>query len=195
VKHIQHISKALNSHPVRIIEPGGRAQASVALILMEQPAGMSILLIERAANEYDYWSGQIGLPGGKVEPGDNRPKDTAERETMEEIGFDLGTAHYLGRLNDCAPGGLHIIISCFVYAVHQQPILHLDSNEIAEAFWVPVSELNNPDRLSHVDISIRNRLRRFVALRVTEESKQPLWGITYRLLRNLNKIVNTYDQA
>lgn len=195
MKQIQHIGSALDSRPVRTIEPGGRVRASVALILTEQSDGVSILLIERAANEDDYWSGQIGLPGGKAEPGDNSPRETAERETLEEIGLDLGTARYLGRLNDSAPGGLHIVISSFVYAVSQKPPLHPDSTEVAEAFWVPVAELNDPDRRAHVDIAVRNRLRRFAAVKVTEKERQPLWGITYRLLRDLDKIVQSYRRA
>ena len=33
MKQIEHISTALNSHPVRVIEPGNRAHVAVAMIL------------------------------------------------------------------------------------------------------------------------------------------------------------------
>lgn len=190
MESIQHIKNALNSHPVRIIEPGGRAQASVALILEEQPAGLNILFIERSANENDCWSGQIGFPGGRAEYGDSNLKHTAERETREELGFDLSTAQYLGRLSDIAPGSLQIVVSCFVYAVTLNPVMQLDYHEIADAFWIPIREFNNPSRRSHVQFSVRDRLRKFPALILTEGNKQPLWGLTYRLLRNLNKLIN-----
>ena len=195
MEYIKRISKALNNHPVRIIEPGGRTQASVALVLREQPVGLDILFIERATNENDYWSGQIALPGGRTEPGDNNLQDTAERETREELGLDLGTAQYLGRLSDSAPGGLKIVISCFVYAVRQYPLLQLDKNEIADAFWVPVAEFSNTERHSYVDWVIRNRLRRFPAVKLLDDKKEPLWGITFRLLRDLNKMVNRTVQS
>ncbi|ABB33657.1 NUDIX hydrolase [Geobacter metallireducens RCH3] len=189
MKQAQDISTALNSHPVRIIEPGKRAHAAVALILEEQPDGPNILFIQRSTDECDYWSGQIGFPGGRAEPGDKGPQETAERETREEIGLDLGTATYLGRLNDLVPGGLQIVISCFVYAVDRQPILNLDRTEIARAFWLSVRELNNPARLTRVEFIGRRRQRRFPALRLGDGTEQPLWGITYRLLRNLDKIL------
>jgi len=42
---------------------------------------------------------------------------------------------------------------------------------------------------------LRNRQKSFTALKLTEDNKQPLWGINYRLLRSLQKIVNTFDQT
>lgn len=189
MERITHIRNVLCNHPVRIIEPGGRAHASVALILEEQPSGLSILLIERSININDYWSGQIGLPGGRTETSDSGPQHTAERETNEEIGLDLSTTQFLGRLDDLAPGGLQIVISCFVYAVNEHPLLRPDQREIADAFWVPARELTNPERISRVEFIFRNRLRKFPAVRVADDKEQPLWGITYNLLRNFNKIV------
>lgn len=191
MKQIQLISKALNSHPLRIIEPCGRAHAAVAMILEEQPTGLNILFIERSRNEKDYWSGQIGFPGGRVENYDSSLKETAERETWEEIGLDLSAAQYLGRLSDIVPGGLQIVISCFVYAVKHHPVLHPAQKEIADAFWIPVRKLVNPARRSQVNFTFRNRLRRFPALKLRDNKEQPLWGLTYRLLRNLNKLLNT----
>ncbi len=187
---IQQIRMALTSHQPRIIEPGGRAHAAVALILEEQSDRLSILFIKRSTNENDYWSGQIGLPGGRTESCDSTTGHTAERETREEIGLDLSTAHYLGRLSDIAPGGLQIVISCFVYAVNQRPVLSPDDREIADAFWVPVRDLVNPARRSQVDFTFRNRQRSFPAVRTDDDNEPPLWGITYRLLRDFNKIIH-----
>lgn len=190
MKRATYISTALNSQPVHIIEPGKRAHAAVAMILEEKPDGLNILFIQRSTDENDYWSGQIGFPGGRTEGGDGTPRDTAERETREEIGLDLSAAHYLGRLSDIAPGGLQIVVSCFVYAVKTHPGLYPDNREIAGAFWVPVRELDNPDRRSRVEFPVRGRLRKFPALKLRDGSEPPLWGLTYRLLRNFNKVIH-----
>ena len=61
-------------------------RASVAIVLREN----EILLIKRAHNPRDRWSGHIGFPGGKSKPDEDR-KTTAERETLEEIGIDLSS--------------------------------------------------------------------------------------------------------
>ena len=53
--------------------------AAVALIWNNN----EFLLIKRADQEGDPWSGQMALPGGHREPGE-RCMDTAIRETKEE---------------------------------------------------------------------------------------------------------------
>lgn len=194
VERIQHIGKVLNSHPFRIIEPGDRAHAAVALILEETPNGLNVLFIERSINANDLWSGQIAFPGGRVENHDNSPRHTAERETREELGVNLSEARYLGRLSDVVPGGLRIVVSCFVYAVDQHPILHPDHREVAAAFWLPLREINNPARRSQVEFMFRERLRKFPAARIRHGKEKPLWGLTYRVLRNLNRVIK-YDRS
>jgi 8-oxo-dGTP pyrophosphatase MutT (NUDIX family) len=195
MKQILDIIKALESCPAHIIERENRVHAAVALILEEQPDGLNILFIERSANENDYWSGNIAFPGGRAESGDENLRHTAERETGEELGLDLGKAHYVGRLSDIAPRSLHIIVSCFVYAFDQRPALVPDHREIATAFWFPIREFSNPARRAQVELPIRDRVRKFPALQLLEGKKQPLWGLTYRLLRNLDKAVRRMERS
>lgn len=187
---IEEISKALTAHPARIIEPGERVHSAVAIILRETSTGLDVLFIERSTNENDYWSGQIAFPGGKFESGDGSLRHTAERETLEELGLELSTARFLGRLSDISPAGLPVVVSCFVYALERLPVLHLNHNEVADAFWFPFCEIGNPSRNLQVKFMFRKRLRIFPALRLICGKKPPLWGISYRLLRNLYKIVN-----
>lgn len=184
---MHRISRELNSRQVRIIDPGKRAHASVALVLMETPGGPDVLLIERSIDENDLWSGHIGFPGGRAEKRDKSPRHTAEREVMEELGLDLSAERYLGRLGDIAPGGLPMVVSAFVYALRRSPALHPDHLEVARAFWFPVREISNPARCSYVEILFHKRLLRFPALMLDDAGGPLLWGISYRLLRNLCK--------
>jgi 8-oxo-dGTP pyrophosphatase MutT (NUDIX family) len=195
MKRMQSIEQALVNRPAHIIELGGRVHAAVALVLEETPHGLNVLFIQRAANEKDYWSGQIAFPGGRTEPFDASPRDTAERETREELGLDLAAARYLGRLSDIAPGSLQLVVSCFVYGVERHPELQPDRREVANAFWLPLSELDNPARRSRVEFIFRGRLRRFPAVRISEKEGSLLWGLTYRLLRNLHKLISNEKQG
>ncbi|MCM0084139.1 CoA pyrophosphatase [Geomonas sp. Red32] len=184
---LRQIQKALDIHPYRTIEPGERTHAAVALVLEETAKGLNLLLIERATNENDYWSGQIAFPGGRRETVDDCPQQTARRETREETGLDLGAASYLGRLSDFAPAGMKIVVSGFVYAIGHRSELTPDPEEIADAFWFPIDEIRNPARLTEVRCVFRERLRTFPAVDVGK--RQPLWGISYHLLRSLEKRV------
>ena len=91
-----HLARA---EPV-VIDPAGRATASVAVVLREQGPGAELLFIERAKHEGDPWSGQMAFPGGRVDAGDTSERHTAQRETFEEVGLSLQEAEYLGRLDD-----------------------------------------------------------------------------------------------
>lgn len=186
---MQQIKYALESRPVRIVEPGERARSAVAVILIQDNDGPDVLFIERAKNEKDFWSGQVGFPGGRCEKSDSNTRQTAERETMEEVGLDLSTAGYLGRLSDIAPGGLSMVVSCFVYVLDELPLLHLDQSEIARVFRFPLREIANPARRSRMEIIFRKRLKRFPALCLGDDSGLLLWGISYRLIRNLCKVL------
>jgi len=78
----------------------GEAHASVAIVFREGPESIEVLLIERAEREGDPWSGHMAFPGGRLEDHDDSSRSTARRETFEEVGIELASAEYLGRLDD-----------------------------------------------------------------------------------------------
>jgi 8-oxo-dGTP pyrophosphatase MutT (NUDIX family) len=155
--------------------------AAVALILREGGEGLEVLFIERASRDGDPWSGDLGFPGGKIEPGDAGPREAAERETREELGLDLAAARYLGRLADIAGAHVPIRVSCFVYGLTGNSPL-MPGGEVRDAFWVSVGDLRDPDR--HTDAAVRFGGETFErpAIVLPVEGKPVLWGITYRLI-------------
>jgi len=185
---LQDLQQAVQSQPLRLVAPGTRAHAAVAILVREGEEGLSVLLLERALNQHDHWSGHISFPGGRVESRDASVQQTAERETREEVGIDLAGANLIGRLSDYHPAGLPIVISSFVYALADPPSLQLNPAEVAAAFWVPLAELCNPRRAATVQLRLGRRTRRFPALRLDHGSGQPLWGITYYLLRRVARL-------
>lgn len=185
---IDSIRKNLATLPVQTIEPGDRVHSSVAMLLKQGSEGLEVLMIERARNEKDFWSGHIGLPGGRLEPADSGPRQAAERETREELGLELATAEFWGRLPDIVPGGLSIVVSCFVYFLSETPQLQPDVNEVADAFWFPLLKGLQPEFFTTVEYRLRGRTRTFPAVKVHQDKEQPLWGITYRLLKNLKRV-------
>lgn len=192
---LQQIENALNQHPFHVIQTRDRAHAAVAIILEEKRDGVNVLFIERSAAENDPWSGHIGFPGGKVERSDKSPRDAAEREVLEEVGIQLSQSRYLGRISDIAPPGLDIVVSGFVYAVNSSPELQPDSHEVAETFWLPLIEMANPLHRWHVEHKWHDKMRRFPALDLFEENAKPIWGITYRMLRNFYKAMAPCSQS
>jgi 8-oxo-dGTP pyrophosphatase MutT (NUDIX family) len=178
---LERLSSALANFQPSLIEPRGRKQASVALMLRERDLGLELLVIRRAENEYDPWSGHMALPGGGWEPGDESVYDTAHRETLEEIGVDLDEGRFLGRLDDMGPRTMPgQLVSTIVVAIDAEPG-HLDTREVVEAFWVPV------DRLVDEEVEISDFPGSWPAF--TYKDHYVIWGLTHRILTQLWSLV------
>src|SRR5437016_14445008 len=83
-----------------------RVDAVVAILLyLDSADEINTLLIHRMERSNDPWSGQIGLPGGRVEKFDGSTQEALEREVREEVGFELGReGEQLGVLSVGHPG-------------------------------------------------------------------------------------------
>jgi 8-oxo-dGTP pyrophosphatase MutT (NUDIX family) len=156
--------------------------AAVAVIVAPDPD--SVLLIRRAEREGDPWSGHIGLPGGRLDPADQDLRETALRETLEEVGWHLQADQTLGTLPDVwprTPLPRLIVVRPFVFAASERPELVL-SDEVAEAFWVPLAQLRDPAVYRETMIELRGERRGFPAFHL---GQHVVWGLTERILTPL----------
>jgi 8-oxo-dGTP pyrophosphatase MutT (NUDIX family) len=190
---LEELRRILGAHrPVAVEAPG---RAAVAVVLREGEHGIELLLIERAHKAGDPWSGHMAFPGGRQDPSDLSARDTAERETFEEVGLDLDTAELLGQLDDLEgrhsgrPAGL--AISAFVYFVTDPAPLLLQPEEVQSAFWVPFDLLSDPS--AQVDYHLRHELGTFdmPGIRVGEPEPHVVWGLTYRFVEDFLAILGT----
>ena len=177
--HRERLRQALADPPPDVPLPGQR-RAAIALVLLEIDAALEVLLIERAERRGDPWSGHMALPGGHLEPTDADLGATAERETLEEVGLDLGrSGERLGRLADSAPiRGVPIAVRPFVYLLQARPVLVL-SDEVRQALWVPIAPLRRGERQTTFSFSRAGQQRQFPAWDI---DGHVVWGLTYRVL-------------
>lgn len=143
---LARLAEALSRRTARADEdvPLSR-KAAVAVILRDGGGGVEILFIRRAEHPRDPWSGQMGLPGGRVDPSDPTPLAAALRETREEIALDLeALGRPLGRLSEVRThlplGSVPHSVVPFAFAVDGDPQL-TRNEEVQEVLWVPLSFL------------------------------------------------------
>lgn len=163
---------------------GPERRAAIALVLRSAPAGEpELLMIKRAEVEHDPWSGHIACPGGRMDPGDRDLEATAIRETREETGIDLALdGRILGTLDDISPltpSLPAIIIRPFVAAVKFEVTI-VNSAEVAEAFWVPVSAIREVTSWGRGVVPVRGFGEREVD--VFRHGAYTVWGLTHRAL-------------
>lgn len=160
-------------------------EAVVGVLLMEVPQkGLETLLIQRPERPGDPWSGQVGFPGGRVKSSDASVTEALQREVEEEVGIDLGQdGEELGPLSVGRPGrNPEVKVQPLVYALRRRPVLRT-SDEVAEAFWVSVSDLST--KLTKADVEIRGQKWTVDCYLVDGHI---VWGFTFRVLGELMQI-------
>jgi 8-oxo-dGTP pyrophosphatase MutT (NUDIX family) len=169
----------------RTLELEGAARyAAIALVLRPSNHGdPELLMIKRAEVERDPWSGHVACPGGRMDPTDRDLEHTAVRETWEETGIDLTRdGRILGTLDDITPRTPllpPLVIRPFVAAVKPEVTI-VESPEVAEVFWVPMSAIRETAAWGKGFVPIRGVGEREVD--VFRHGQYTVWGLTHRAL-------------
>ena len=155
-----------------------RAAVLIPLLLREE--GLSVLLTQRTDHLHDH-AGQISFPGGRIDPGDVNPDDTALRESEEEIGLDRAAVEIIGHL----PQYLTVSgysVTPVVGLVKPQAEYALDAFEVADVFEVPLHFLMDPANHQVRVWESDQGGRRFYSM---PYENRFIWGATAGMLRNL----------
>lgn len=170
-------------NPGWAIAPDFLASARVAAILIglvDRPDGVTAILTRRTGDLRAH-AGQIAFPGGKMDPEDATPADTALREAFEEIGLDPARVDVRGYLGAYLTGSGYRIVP--VVARLAPPLaLTLNPAEVDEAFEVPIAHLMNAARFELRHREWRGARRAFYEI---QSGERTIWGITAGIIRVL----------
>lgn len=159
-------------------EPPAAGAAAVALILREERRNLEVLLIERMERVGDPWSGQIALPGGRVDPRDRTLSDTARREALEEVSVEVeDVCLSLGRLPEVSPVNVpELVVFPFVYSLQKETEVRPGA-EVKEAFWASLRSIKESRTTREVEIRGRR-----LTVPAFIHGERVIWGLTYRIL-------------
>ena len=161
-----------------VMEP---ARPAAVLVPIVRRDALTVLLTQRTETLSKH-PGQISFPGGRVDPDDSGPVETALREAEEEIGLQREHVEVLGFL-DGYRTGTGFAITPVVGLVRPDFMLTLHEGEVADAFEVPLAFLLDARNHQKASREWRGRQRTFWAMPF--ESRY-IWGATAGIVRNLH---------
>ncbi len=175
---------------VREIRFANRAPAQAAVMLpLVMRDELTLLLTQRTAHLSTH-SGQIALPGGKIDPTDADPTAAALRETFEEIGIPPDRIEVLGTLPVYVTG-TSFIVTPVVGLVEPGFELVPNAQEVDDVFEVPLSFLMNPMHHRRHAFDFEGVVREWYSMPYQDgDQERFIWGATAGMLRNFYRLLS-----
>ncbi len=134
-------------------------------------------------------SGQISLPGGKIEKTDKDFEFAALRETSEELGVPMEDIKIVGKLSL-----LHIPVSGFevhpyIGILNTKPEWKTDANEVSYLIETPISNIIKPDA---VKIELWNLRGAATEIPFYYINGEKIWGATAMMVSEFLEILHTF---
>jgi len=165
------------------------AVKSSVLILFypgSQENEISIVLIQRPSYEGVH-GGQISLPGGRSEESDTDLRETALRESKEEIGIDPKKIITIGSLTELyIPPSNYLVLPFLGYA-SERPVFIPDPKEVAGIIEIKLKDLLIESNIRYKDINVRPGLSVYGPC--FEIDTHTIWGATAMILSELKEIL------
>lgn len=162
-------------------------ESAVTFLLYPEAEIWHFVLLKR----HDYsgaHSGQVGLPGGSLDPGETE-LEAAQRELHEETGIELPESAYLTRLTPLYIPPSNFIVQPFAALLDKEPSWHFDEREVKKALHVPLTELLVPDNVYDEKVLI-NAGRMRLDVKCFRFQDEVVWGATAMILSECKQILS-----
>jgi 8-oxo-dGTP pyrophosphatase MutT (NUDIX family) len=161
-----------------------RTPAAVLVPVFRDPADeLRVVLVVRGSG--GIHGGQIGLPGGKVEPGDRSLLETALREAEEETGLAGADVEVLAALDPIDTHTSGFRVHPFLARVRIPRVWRVAEGEIVEVVCPGAAMFADPRERRTVELTLPHWPRARPVDGVVLEGGQLVWGFTFRLLDGL----------
>jgi 8-oxo-dGTP pyrophosphatase MutT (NUDIX family) len=166
--------------------PGGPVKEGSVLVLLYEESGLIRFPLIKRASYPGIHGGQISLPGGKAEPGENAV-ETALREGEEEIGIRGDRVTVIGKLT-----GLHVVVSNFfvtpvVGVLKGKPEFIPDPYEVERVLVCSVHQLVNQQEILKKEILAAGNVQLLAPHFQVEE--EVVWGATAMVLNEFRMVL------
>lgn len=161
-------------------------KAAVMMLFYPKNGVTHLLLIVR--NSYPgVHSSQIAFPGGKVEEIDFDLKQTALRETYEEIGIHPNDIHVIRDFSSIYIPPSNFLVYPFLGISHSQLTFKLQEEEVAGIIELPLSTLLDDSIISNKNLE--TSYSKLIEVPVFQIEEHTVWGATAMMLSELKDVL------
>lgn len=191
--HLAHAQMAPGKRPTAsaVLKKGIKPKLSAVLILFYPSKDLPhFSLIQRPIYQGVH-SGQISFPGGKIDEEDDNLKETALRETWEEIGVPKEKINILSELTDVYIPPSNFLVTPFVGFCAEEPVFKIDPIEVEEMIAVPFTVLMDDKMVKSKDMKF-NQNSNTVKVPYYDILNRTVWGATAVILSEVKEILNKF---
>ena len=134
--------------PRRQPEPGAALRPAAALLLIYPQREDWYIPLTVRRSELRHHSGQVSLPGGRLDHPDESVEHAALREAFEEIGVRPTDVDVLGRLTPLPIAVSGHVLHPVVAAMTVRPAFVIADAEVERLIELPVTHLLRPDAVA-----------------------------------------------
>ena len=165
-----------------LIYPGSTGGNSLKHDAISDDLANSKLVLTKRNASLSTHASQISFPGGRQDDGETL-RQTALRETSEEIGIKADEIEVLGQLNSVYIPPSDFTVTPFVGWHPRQPHFVRRAEEVEEIIEAPIDHLLNPSTLVMGDVNIAKG--KTVKVPYYEVGPHRVWGATAIILGEL----------
>lgn len=158
--------------------PGELDQAAVLIPIYDDAHGVPRLILTKRPDTMPTHAGHIAFPGGRPDPGDGGPVDTALREAHEEVGLSPREVEVIGFLPPIDTVQFRLMVVPVVGRLAGPPRLALSEREVVRAYQPTLAELADESMWHSEDWNGRR-------VWFYDLEGDSLWGATAMMTRHL----------
>lgn len=185
----QFLQTILEQQSQKQISLENRRCAGVLLpiIWREKP----FIVLTKRSNHVENHKGEISFPGGSFEPHDKTLKQTALRESEEEIGLPPSQVEVLGALDDTFVQVSSFVVRPFVGWLSPPYQFTVDETETAEVLEIPLDYFLNDANYQPCKVNYHDMVLHRHAYPWRED--RIIWGATARILRSFCQVIKSKE--
>ena len=181
------IQGLLKARPGRELTVPGRRLAAVLVPLYRHNGDYGVVFTKRSET-VPHHRGQMSFPGGGYETQDGTLRQTALRESQEEIGLQTAHVRVLGQLDDLLTSNSNYLVRPFVGTIPYPYPFMVDRRETASIVEVPLRFLRQHNPRGEERRDFEGRKVRSIFF---EYQDHVIWGTTGKILKQFLDLLET----